>query len=184
MKNRIMDETAVHRALARMTHEIIERNSGAEQLCLLGVRRRGIPLAKLLAENIARFEGVEVPVGTLDITPHRDDLSPLDKADLRGECAFPCPVEDKTVVIVDDVLFTGRSARAAIEAVFAFGRPQKLQLAILIDRGHRELPIRADYVGKNLPTAREETVEVCLPEYDGETAVYICKNGTKDDLTH
>ncbi|MBQ1704492.1 MAG: bifunctional pyr operon transcriptional regulator/uracil phosphoribosyltransferase PyrR [Clostridia bacterium] len=184
MKNRIMDETAVHRALARMTHEIIERNNGAEQLCLLGVRRRGIPLAKLLAENIARFEGVEIPVGTLDITPHRDDLSPIDKADLQGECAFPCPVEDKTVVIVDDVLYTGRSARAAIEAVFAFGRPQKLQLAILIDRGHRELPIRADYVGKNIPTSREETVEVCLPEYDGETAVYICKNEPESGLPH
>lgn len=172
-KTLIMDETAIMRALARITHELIERNKGVSNVCLLGVKSRGIPLAKRLYENILKFEGVKVPVGELDITRHRDDLSDSDKQIAKGECSFPCDLRDKTVIIVDDVMYTGRTARAAIEATFAHARPKELQLAVLVDRGHRELPIRPDYVGKNLPTSKEERVSVRLSELDGENSVYI-----------
>ena len=172
-KTLIMDETAIMRALARITHELIERNKGVQNVCLLGVKSRGVPLAKRLYENILKFEGVKVPVGYLDITRHRDDLSDSDKQIAKGECDFPCDLRDKTVIIVDDVLYTGRTARAAIEATFAHARPKELQLAVLVDRGHRELPIRPDYVGKNLPTSKEERVSVRLSETDGENSVYI-----------
>ena len=172
-KAMIMDEAALGRAMARITHEIIERNRGAEDICLLGVHRRGIPLSAMLADNIRRFEGVDVPLGRLDITLHRDDLSEQDKQKTRSECYFPCDIRQKTVIIVDDVLYTGRTARAALEAVFANARPKAVQLAVLVDRGHRELPIRPDYVGKNLPTAKNERVSVQLEESDGESAVYI-----------
>ncbi len=174
---RVMDEAAVRRSLARITHEIIERNGGAEDLVFLGVRRRGLPLARSLAENVLRFEGTEVPVGELDVTSRRDDLTEEEKARMAGESVFPCAVAGKSVVIVDDVLYTGRTARAAMETVFAAGRPRSVQLAVLVDRGHRELPIRADYVGKNLPTSRSETVSVHIAEIDGEDAVCIIKNG-------
>lgn len=173
IKSQIMDELAIRRALARIAHEIIEKNQGVENLCLLGVKRRGMPLAELLAENIAHFEGVQVPVGYLDVTRHRDDLSDAAKEELAGDCHFPCDIHGKTVIIVDDVLFTGRTARAAMESVFAVGRPKLLQYAVLIDRGHRELPIRADYVGKNVPTSSSESVRVRVTEYDGENSVYI-----------
>ncbi len=173
-KTLILDELAIRRAIARITHEIIERNHGVENVCLLGIKRRGVPLAEMLAENILKFENISVPVGTLDITIHRDDLSEQDKADKAGECSFPCDITDKDVVIVDDVLYTGRTTRAAIEAVFSSGRPRSLQLAVLIDRGHRELPIRADYVGKNVPTSRSEIIDAHIDSIDGETAVYIC----------
>ena len=169
----IMDETAIARALARITHELIERNKGVSNVCLLGVKTRGVPLAQKLYENILKFEGVKVPLGYLDITLHRDDLSESEKTVSKGDCKFPCDIRDKTVIIVDDVMFTGRTARAAIEATFSYARPKELQLAVLIDRGHRELPIRPDYVGKNVPTSKSETVSVCLTETDGETAVYI-----------
>lgn len=171
--NQIMDAHAVQRALARITHEIIERNQGVEDVCLLGVKRRGIPLARMLAENILRFEGAEVPVGYLDVTRHRDDLSEEDKSTLAGDCHIPCGITGKNVIIVDDVLYTGRTARAAIEAAFAYGRPKTLQLAVLVDRGHRELPIRPDYVGKNVPTAGNERIAVLVEEIDGESGVYI-----------
>ena len=174
-KAKIMDELAIKIALARITHEIIEHNQGVENVCLLGIKRRGIPIARTLAENIQHFEGVTVPVGELDVTQHRDDLSAADKAQLAGECQFPCDITDKIVIIADDVLFTGRTARAAMEAVFAYGRPKSVQLASLIDRGHRELPIRADYVGKNVPSALSEKVSVCIADTDGEDAVYICE---------
>lgn len=173
-KAKIMDEIAINRAMARITHEIIERNQGAEKICLLGIKRRGIPLANVLKGNILRFEGIDVPVGYLDITKHRDDLSDADKARLAEDCHFPCDIKEKIVIIVDDVLFTGRTARAAMEAVFAYGRPDSLQFAVLVDRGHRELPIRADYVCKNVPTSLSEMVSVKIKEIDGETAVYIC----------
>ena len=173
-KAQIMDATAVSRAMARITHEIIERNRGVGDICLLGLKRRGIPLARILAKNIERFEGVSVPVGTLDITKHRDDLTEEEKSETVAECHFPCDIREKTVVIVDDVMYTGRTARAALEAVFSFARPQAVQLAVLVDRGHRELPIRADYVGKNVPTSRSETVSVRVDETDGETCAYIC----------
>lgn len=175
IKSKIMDDVALTRAMARITHEIIEKNNGAENVILLGVKRRGVPLSLILAENIEKFENIKVPVGYLDITKHRDDLSDADKQTLAGECHFPCDITDKTVVIVDDVLYTGRTARAAIESVFAFGRPKALQLAVLIDRGHRELPIRADYVCKNVPTALSEKVLVRLPEIDGEIGVFIAE---------
>ena len=173
-KAMIMDEAALRRAMARITHEIIERNRGAEELCLLGVKRRGVPLAAMLAENIRRFEGVDVPLGYIDITLHRDDLSDTDKRNAADECHIPCDIRQKTVILVDDVLYTGRTARAALEAVFANARPRAVQLAVLIDRGHRELPIRPDYVGKNVPTSKSERIAVAVPELDGEIGVYIC----------
>ena len=173
-KAQIMDATAISRAMARITHEIIERNQGVADICLLGVKRRGIPLSAMLAENIQRFEGVRVPLGYLDITKHRDDMTEQEKQHSAEECHIPCDIRDKTVIIVDDVMYTGRTTRAALEAVFAYGRPQAVQLAVLVDRGHRELPIRPDYVGKNVPTARSEQVSVMLQEIDGETGVYIC----------
>lgn len=173
-KAMIMDESALCRAMARITHEIIERNRGVEEICLLGVRTRGVPLASMLAENIRRFEGVEVPVGELDITLHRDDLSATDKEGLLPGGVIPCDLREKTVILVDDVLYTGRTARAALEAVFSKGRPRAVQLAVLIDRGHRELPIRPDYVGKNVPTSKSEMVEVSVRAVDGENGVFIC----------
>ncbi len=173
-RTQIMDETTLKRTMARITHEVLERNRGVEDLCVLGVKRRGVPLARMLCENIARFEGVNVPLGFLDITPRRDDLSEERKKELSTGSEIPFDIEDKIVILVDDVLYTGRTARAAIETVFGFGRPRTVQFVALIDRGHRELPIRPDYVGKNVPTSRSETVQVRLPEIDGETAVYIC----------
>lgn len=172
-KAQILDAAGVGRALARITHEIIERNRGAEDVCLLGVRRRGEPLAARLAANIERFEGTRVPVGYLDITYHRDDLTDAERESVSADCHIPCDVRERTVILVDDVLYTGRTARAAMEAVFAAGRPKAIQLAVLIDRGHRELPIRPDYVGKNVPTAKTENISVYLSDVDGEDAVYI-----------
>ncbi len=174
-KTMIMDESAMKRAMARITHEIIERNRGAEEICLLGVRRRGIYLSAMLAENIKRFEGVEVPSGHIDITLHRDDISDADKQGIENACVIPCDIREKTVVIVDDVLYTGRTARAALEAVFTNARPKAVQLAVLIDRGHRELPIRPDYVGKNVPTSKNERIAVAVNDIDGENCVYICE---------
>ncbi len=173
-KAQIMDAETVRRSLARITHEIIERNNGADHICLVGVKTRGIPLAQTLAANIERFEGKRVPLGYLDITRHRDDLTEAEKQAVSAECHIPCDIREKTVIIVDDVLYTGRTARAAMEAVFSIARPKAIQLAVLIDRGHRELPIRPDFVGKNVPTAQSEAVSVRLDACDGETAVYIC----------
>ncbi|MBR7111199.1 MAG: bifunctional pyr operon transcriptional regulator/uracil phosphoribosyltransferase PyrR [Clostridia bacterium] len=173
-KAKIMDETAINRAIARITHEIIERNSGVDGVCLLGVKSRGVPLAKRLYANIEKFENKKVDLGYLDITRFRDDLSEKDKESISSECHIPCDIQNKTVIIVDDVLYTGRTARAAMESVFRSARPKAVQLAVLVDRGHRELPIRPDYVGKNVPTAKNEKIAVLLDEYDGESAVYIC----------
>ena len=172
-KAQILDEAGLTRALMRISHEILEHNRGAENLRLVGVRRRGGPIAGHIRDNIRKIEGREVPVGSIDIAFYRDDLSRLgDMPQLRRtELSFD--VTDRDVVLCDDVIYTGRTARAAIEAVFSCGRPRSIQLAVLVDRGHRELPIRPDYVGKNLPTARSELVEVRLPEFDGETGVYL-----------
>ena len=173
LKAKIMDEAAVHRSVARITHEIIEKNRGAEGICLLGVKRRGIPLAKMLRDNIKKFEGTDVPLGHTDITLYRDDLSESDPLPTSEGCEIPCNVSDYNIIIVDDVIYTGRTARAAIDSVFKFGRPKSIQLAVLIDRGHRELPIRPDFVGKNIPTSKSELVSVLLNEVDGETAVHL-----------
>ncbi|MEE1334398.1 MAG: bifunctional pyr operon transcriptional regulator/uracil phosphoribosyltransferase PyrR [Erysipelotrichaceae bacterium] len=172
-KTQIMDEVTMRRSLARMTHEIIERNEGVQDVVLMGVVTRGVCLATILQANIQKFEGVTVPVGHLDITLHRDDLSNEEKQKRSQESVFPCDITGKTVIIVDDVLYTGRTARAAMEAVITKGRPKYIQLAVLVDRGHRELPIRADFVGKNVPTAKSENVQVRLMDNDGENAVYI-----------
>ena len=173
VKSELMDEAAVRRSLARMTHEIIEKNKGAEKLCLVGIRRRGLPIAEQLASNIARFEGAEVPVGSVDVTLYRDDLTQTVDIPTASAVQIPADVRTHTVILVDDVIYTGRTARAAIEAVFTRGRPSVIQLAVLIDRGHRELPIRPDFVGKSIPTARDEIVQVMMDEYDGMTAVRI-----------
>lgn len=169
----IMDEPAVFRSLTRITHEIIEKDNGARDLVLLGIRRRGMTLAAVLQNNIRRFEGTEVPLGSIDISLYRDDLTEL--RDLpEAECSqIPCDITGKKVILVDDVIYTGRTVRAAIEAVFHYGRPQCIQLAVLIDRGHRELPIRPDFVGKNIPTSHTEVVSVMVDEYDGKTGVAL-----------
>lgn len=167
----VLNPDNVSRSLRRMSHEILERNaSNLDNLAIVGVLTRGAPLAYRIAENIRHFEGLEVPVGSLDITLHRDDLDSDEEPELLGS-DVPFEVEGRNVVLVDDVLFTGRTSRAAMEALLELGRPAAIQLAILVDRGHRELPIRADYVGKNIPTARGERVLVRLAETDGEDGV-------------
>lgn len=171
-----MDAPAVERALVRIAHQILEKNRATETLCLLGIRTRGVPLARRLAEKIAAIEGVSVPVGDLDITMYRDDLSRVSDAPVISGTNVPFPVEGRTVVLCDDVIFTGRTARAAMDAVMELGRPDRVQLFCLVDRGHRELPIRPDFVGKNIPTAHTEVVAVRLAEVDGETCVKLFEN--------
>ena len=171
-KAQVLDDAALDRALTRVAHEILEKNGGAAQLAFVGLRTRGITLAQRLAAKIAAIDGATVPVGTLDITLYRDDLGIRGTPVVRGT-DIPFSIKGKTVILVDDVLFTGRTIRAALDAIIDLGRPQAIQLAILIDRGHRELPIRPDYVGKNLPTSRREAVAVRLREHDGEDRVVI-----------
>ena len=172
-KAQIMDENAMKRALMRLSHEIAEKNKGAENLIFVGIRRRGEPIAERVRDNILGIEGISVPCGSIDIRFYRDDLTMMSESPEIRRASLPFDVNGRDVVLFDDVIYTGRTARAAIEAVFSCGRPKTIQLAILVDRGHRELPIRADYVGKNLPTSRNELVEVRLPEYDGETGVFL-----------
>ena len=167
-KARILDSAGVIRALTRIAHEIIERNDGVENVCLIGIRRRGVPLAQMVADAIEQIEGIRVPVGEIDITRYRDDLTTITEGATVNSTNVPFTVTGCNVILVDDVIYTGRTARAAIEAVFSLGRPERIQLAILIDRGHRELPIRADYVGKNVPTSRQEVIAVRVPPYDSE----------------
>ncbi len=171
-KAAIMDEAAMDRALSRIAHEIIEKNKGIQNVALIGIQRRGVPLAHRLADKIKTFEGVDVPVGILDITLYRDDLSVLAEHPIIHSTNIPFDVNNKVIVMVDDVLYTGRTARAAMDAIIDVGRPKAIQFAVLIDRGHRELPIRADFVGKNLPTSRSEIVDVHvveIDEFDGVT---------------
>jgi pyrimidine operon attenuation protein/uracil phosphoribosyltransferase len=173
VKAQVLDEHGLDRALTRIAHEILERNGGAADLTFVGLRTRGVTLARRLAAKVARIDGsATTPVGTLDITLYRDDLDMRGAPVVRGT-DIPFSIKGKTVVLVDDVLFTGRTIRAALDALIDLGRPQAIQLAILIDRGHRELPIRPDYVGKNLPTSRRESVAVKLHEHDGEDRVVI-----------
>jgi pyrimidine operon attenuation protein/uracil phosphoribosyltransferase len=174
----VMTADDIRRALTRIAHEIVEKNRGAEGLVLVGIQRKGAPLAARLQELIRRFEGVEVPVGTLDITLYRDDV--LARPHEVRTTSIPGDLTGKTVVLVDEVFFTGRTIRAGLGAVMDLGRAAAVQLAVLVDRGHRELPIRPDYVGKNLPTSRREHVTVRLAEIDGEDAVYIEKSPEAD----
>jgi len=165
-KAELMDETAMRRALMRISHEIVEKNKGVEALCLVGIRRRGEPLARIICDNIEKIEGVRVPCESVDIKYYRDDLTLMNESPIWRKPDLPFDVTGKSVVLVDDVLYTGRTARAAMEAVIACGRPRVIQLAVLVDRGHRELPIRADFVGKNVPTSRNELIEVQIPPFD------------------
>jgi pyrimidine operon attenuation protein/uracil phosphoribosyltransferase len=169
-KAKVMDADAMRRALARMAHEILERNRTAETLAIVGIQTRGAPLARRLAEAIGAIEGAAVPVAALDVTPHRDDRRQAPDA---ARAVLPFDVHTHTLILVDDVLFTGRTVRAALDALTDLGRPAHIQLAVLIDRGHRELPIRPDYVGKNLPTSSREHVAVRLRETDGTDEVVI-----------
>ena len=168
-----MTADEMRRALVRIAHEIVERNQGAGTLVLVGVPRPGPKLAERIAEQIEGFEGVQVPTGSLDIAMYRDDLDRRPHAPNVHPSNIPVDIADRDIVLVDDVLYTGRSVRAAMDALNDFGRPRTIQLAVMVDRGHRELPIRADYVGKNLPTSRDDLVTVCLKELDGEDAVRI-----------
>lgn len=172
-KATILDEAAVGRALKRISHEILERNKGCENICLIGIKRRGIPIAQKIAENILAIEGKEVPIGTLDIKYYRDDLVRQSEEPVIHKTQIPFDIHGKTVILTDDVLFTGRTVRAAMEALMEHGRPARVQLAVLIDRGHRELPIRGDYIGKNVPTSRSEHIEVNIPPYDEKICVEL-----------
>jgi pyrimidine operon attenuation protein / uracil phosphoribosyltransferase len=170
--SKVLAPDGLNRSLRRISHEILERNALClDELALVGVLTRGVPLARRISENIRQFEGLEIPVGSLDITLHRDDLEKVDP-EVRGS-SVPFDVTGKTVILVDDVLYTGRTARAAMDALLELGRPAAVRLAILVDRGHRELPIRADHVGKNVPTARGQRVLVNLEETDGEDGVIV-----------
>ena len=171
-KAQVLDEAALDRALTRIAHEILEKNAGGADVAFVGLRTRGVTLAHRLVAKVAKIDGSDLPVGTLDITLYRDDLDMRGAPVVRGT-DIPFSIKGKTVVLVDDVLFTGRTIRAALDALIDLGRPRMIQLAILIDRGHRELPIRPDYIGKNLPTSRRESVSVKLREHDGEDRVVI-----------
>ncbi|MDD2586868.1 MAG: bifunctional pyr operon transcriptional regulator/uracil phosphoribosyltransferase PyrR [Syntrophomonadaceae bacterium] len=172
-KNKIMDELAMKRALTRIAHEIIEKNKGVEDIAVVGIRRRGGPLALRLAGRIEEIEGVKIPVGILDITLYRDDLTTLASQPQVHRTEVNFNINGKTIVLVDDVLYTGRTIRAAMDALIDIGRPKCIQLAVLIDRGHRELPIKADFVGKNVPTSRQENISVLVEEMDGKDEVVI-----------
>ena len=173
LKATLMTSEEMTRALKRISHQILEKNQGADNIVFLGIRRRGVPLAKVLAGNIRTIEGREVPVGDLDITLYRDDLSEICPDPVISGSDIPFDINGKDVILVDDVLYTGRTARAALDATSKYGRAATIQLAVLIDRGHRELPIRADYVGKKVPTSKSETVAVHVMEIDGEENVEL-----------
>ena len=172
-KAEIMDEPAIRRSLIRIAHEIIEKNKGTDNIALIGIKSRGVPLAKLIAENIEKFEGKNIFVGELDIKHYRDDLSEVYELPEASPLNTEFDITSKDIILVDDVLFTGRTVRAAIEAIFSIGRPSSIQLAILVDRGHRELPFRADYVGKNVPTSTNELISVQVPGYDESFCVKL-----------
>lgn len=172
-KVQVMDEMGINRAIIRITHEVIEKNKGVENLVMIGIQRRGVVLAKRIADNIFENEAKTVPLGILDITLYRDDLSMLSAHPVINKTDIPFDIEGKIIVMVDDVLYTGRTARAAMDAIMELGRPKAIQFVALVDRGHRELPIRADFIGKNIPTARNELIQVNLEEIDGFNSVII-----------
>lgn len=172
-KKVIMDDIAIKRALTRIAHEIIEKNKGVDNVALIGVRRRGGPLAHRLAERIEEIEGVKVPVGILDITLYRDDLTTLSSHPQVHRTEVFFNINNMNIVLVDDVMYTGRTVRAAMDALIDLGRPRSIQVAVLVDRGHRELPIRADFIGKNVPTSQSEVISVMVQEIDGREEVVI-----------
>ena len=172
-KTVIMDGTEMRRALRRVAHEIVEANKGTEDLVLLGVQRRGVPLAAIIAESINKFEEVEVPMGAIDITFYRDDLSTIGPAPRVSTTDMPVDVTGKEVILIDDVLYTGRTVRAALDAIMEWGRPKAIRLAVLVDRGHRELPIRPDFVGKNVPTSHKEIIKVRVQDFDDTEQVVV-----------
>jgi pyrimidine operon attenuation protein/uracil phosphoribosyltransferase len=172
-KARVMDADDVRRAITRIAHEILERNGGVDALAVVGIQTRGAHLARRIADEIEDIEGVAVPVGILDITLYRDDLQTIADQPVVNESTIPFDIQGKVLILVDDVLYTGRTVRAALDEIIDFGRPKSVQLAVVVDRGHRELPIRADYVGKNVPTSDSETVAVCITEKDGADEVLI-----------
>ncbi len=175
-KSKLLDKEAIRRSIVRIAHEILEKNKGTDELCLVGIRKRGVYLAERLKDAIQTIEKIEIPVGILDITLYRDDLSLTTSQPVVHKTEIDFDIADKSVVLVDDVLYTGRTIRAALDALIDLGRPRSIQLAVLIDRGHRELPIRPDYVGKNIPTSQHETVEVHLTEVDeADEAVLVKK---------
>jgi len=171
----VMDAKTIGRALIRIAHEIVEKNKGAENMAVIGIQNRGAYLAERVARLIEKIEGVQIPVGLMDITLYRDDVQTKLEQPLVQKTEILFDVVDKVIILVDDVLFTGRTIRAALDQIIDFGRPKRIQLAVLVDRGHRELPIRADYVGKNIPTAQEDRVKVKIEEVDGEDNVSIVK---------
>lgn len=173
VKSQIMDKAQMERSVHRMAHEIIEQNRGCEKIRLVGIRSRGVPLADRLSNYLKLIEAHDIPVGILDITLYRDDLSTISHQPVIKGSQLDFDIEDAVIVLVDDVLYTGRTVRAAIDALLDFGRPKQIQLAVLIDRGHRELPIKADYVGKNVPTSKEEIIKVSFEETDDEDSVKI-----------
>ncbi|HBH60144.1 MAG TPA: bifunctional pyr operon transcriptional regulator/uracil phosphoribosyltransferase PyrR [Nitrospiraceae bacterium] len=173
MSIEILDSNDINRAIRRMAHEIIEKNKGMSNLCLVGIQKGGVILAERLASQIESIEGGNIQVGKLDITLYRDDLNTKEEQPVVKRTEIPCSIDDKTVILVDDVLFTGRSIRAAMDALIDFGRPAYIQLAVLIDRGHRELPIRADYAGKNIPTSFNDLVQVNLEKENNKDKVVL-----------
>jgi pyrimidine operon attenuation protein/uracil phosphoribosyltransferase len=173
LKSVLLDEKAIKRTLTRVAHEIIEKNKGVENIILVGIKRRGVPIAERISLLIEQFEGIKVPVSSVDITLYRDDLTSINQQAVLNNSDLGIDVRDKKIILVDDVLYTGRTARAAIDAIITKGRPQMIQLAVLVDRGHRELPIRADYVGKNIPTSGKEMISVELLEIDEKDSVSI-----------
>ena len=173
VKAYLMDEAAMDRALTRIAHEIIERNKGLDNVVLVGIQRRGVALAKRLVQKLTTFEGVEIPMGVLDITFYRDDLSLLNEHPLINSTSLPFSITGQTIILVDDVLYTGRTCRALRSRRFDIGRPDKIQLAVMIDRGHRELPFRPDYVARNVPTSRSEQIAVNVVEIDGQDEVLL-----------
>lgn len=179
MSKEILDNKDINRAIKRMAHEIIEKNKGTDNLCLVGIQKGGVVLANRLATEIHAIEGRMIEVGTLDISFYRDDLHTKDEQPVVKKTEIPCTIDEKTVVLVDDVLFTGRSIRSAMDALIDFGRPGHIQLAVLIDRGHRELPIRADYAGKNIPTSFSDMIEVQLEEKNKGNKVILIKEKQK-----
>lgn len=174
-KSQVLDQAGIQRVVTRITHEIVERNKGTDDLVLIGLRSRGVDLARRIARELKLIEGTDVPVGALDVTLYRDDLDKVGPQPVVRKTEIPFAINEKRVVLVDDVLYTGRTIRAALDSLIDLGRPRLIQLAVLVDRGHRELPIRADYVGKNVPTSRQEQVQVLLTEEDGVDKVVIVK---------